>query len=175
LPAGRRASTRRPWHTSSSPSLLGSPPQVLCAPTPPPHPEALGLSPHWLGVGAGIPLNPRVRRSPPPTPSRPRRRQLPPRAARAHGGGPIPGPLPLPHPGGGAPGGRLTRGRRGRSAKLAARICRPTTGRHRAQRLAGPPTRRPSQVVLQEDEYRRWIEALEGLLERYYKVSGLLF
>lgn len=29
----------------------------------------------------------------------------------------------------------------------------------------------PSQVALQEDEYRRWIEALEGLLERYYKVG----
>jgi dynein heavy chain len=25
------------------------------------------------------------------------------------------------------------------------------------------------QVALQEDEYRRWIEALEGLLDKYYK------
>lgn len=29
------------------------------------------------------------------------------------------------------------------------------------------------QVALQEDEYRRWIEALEGLLEKYYKARAM--
>jgi hypothetical protein len=42
--------------------------------------------------------------------------------------------------------------------------------RGRALDLAVPHTP-PAQVALQEEEYRRWTEALEGLLDHYYSVG----